>query len=51
MLIKIAIVLLLFWVAGLVFHLLGMFINIALVLAVILFVWHLVKSKKNKKTS
>ena len=49
MLLKIAAVLVLVWVAGLIFHLLGKFINIALLFAVILIIWHFVKA--NKKTS
>ena len=47
MLLKIAAILVLLWVAGLIFHLLGKFINIALGLAVILMIWHFVKAKKS----
>ena len=46
MLLKIAAVLVLVWVAGLIFHLLGKFINIALALSVILIIWHFVKANK-----
>lgn len=46
MLLKIAGILVLLWVAGLIFHILGKFINIALGLAVIFIIWHFVKSKK-----
>ena len=42
-------ILVLIWVAGLIFHLLGKFINIALGIAVILIIWHFVKA--NKKTT
>lgn len=46
MLLKIAGILVLLWVAGLIFHLLGKFINIALGIAVILIIWHFVKANK-----
>ena len=46
MLLKLAGILVLVWVAGLIFHLLGAFINIALGLAVIFIIWHFVKGKK-----
>jgi hypothetical protein len=46
MLLKIAGILVLLWVAGLIFHILGKFINIALGIAVILIVWHFVKANK-----
>ncbi len=50
MLLKIAAVLVLLWVAGLIFHLLGKFINIALGVAVILIIWHFATSKKQSGT-
>ena len=46
MLLKLAGILVLVWVAGLIFHLLGAFINIALGVAVVLIIWHFVKNKK-----
>ncbi len=46
MLLKLAGVLVLIWVAGLIFHWLGKLINIALIAAVIFIIWHFVKSKK-----
>jgi hypothetical protein len=46
MLLKLAGILVLIWVAGLIFHWLGKFINIALAVAVIFIIWHFVKSKK-----
>ncbi len=46
MLLKLAGILVLLWVTGLLFHLLGKFINIALALAVIFIIWHFVNSKK-----
>lgn len=49
MLLKLAGILVLVWVAGLIFHWLGKFINIALAVAVIFIIWHFVKA--NKKTA
>ena len=46
MLLKLAGILVLLWVAGLAFHWIGKYINIALALAVIFIIWHFVKSKK-----
>ncbi len=46
MLLKIAAILVLLWVAGLIFHWLGKLINLALLLAVVLMVWHFFKAKK-----
>ncbi len=42
MLLTLAIILLILWILGLVFHILGGFIYIALVLAIILGIWHFV---------
>jgi hypothetical protein len=46
MLLKLAGILILLWIAGLLFHFLGAFINIALALAVILIIWHFLTGKK-----
>ncbi|WP_430535176.1 lmo0937 family membrane protein [Listeria rocourtiae] len=44
------VVLLAFWVLGLIFHIAGGLINILLVVVLILVIWNLIQSARNKRS-